>query len=116
MWDAHLVVDGQHSWLETKMEKAGQLYFERLQPNFARRLMRAGATNMFVLAGRDARNGHMSVYHASTLIAAPRSVKGKWTVFRAEDLEPCLEMSKPYDWDALRLLLSSRYTRHLDVL
>jgi hypothetical protein len=114
MWDIHLCCGGVHNWVETKMEKSGELFFERFQLSFARRQMNSGATNLFVVAGRDSRNGHMGVYHASTLLAAPRTLKAKWHVIRVEDLEPCLEMTKAYDWDALRLLLSSRYTGHLD--
>jgi len=114
MWDIHLCCSGVHNWVETKMEKGGKLYFERFQLQFARRLTNAGATNMFVIAGRDARNGYMGVYHASTLLAAPRTVDRKWQTVLVEDLEPCLEMTKAYDWDALRLLLSSQYTRHVD--
>lgn len=112
MWDIHLCCDGVHNWVETKMEKGGKLYFERFQLQFATRLTRAGATNLFVIAGRDSRNGHMGVYHASALLAAPRMIERKWHVIQVEDLEPCLTMTKSYDWDALRLLLSSPYMEH----
>jgi hypothetical protein len=114
MWDCHTRFEGIGGWIETKMEKGGKLYFERFQPNFARRQLRAGATNLFVIAGRDSRNGYMAVYHASTVLAAPMTFERKWKTVRVEDLEPCLEMTKQYNWDALRLLLSSPYTRHPD--
>jgi hypothetical protein len=114
MWDCHTCFNGVCGWVETKMEKSGKLYFERFQLNFASRQLRAGATNLFVIAGRDARDGYMGVYHASTVLAVPRTVERKWLTIWVEDLEPCLEMRKTYDWDALRLLLSSPYTKHLD--
>lgn len=116
MWDCHTCFSGVSGWVETKMEKGGKLYFERFQLNFARRQLQAGATNLFVIAGRDARNGYMGVYHATTVLTAPRTVERKWQTVRVEDLEPCLEMTKQYDWDALRLLLSSPFTRHLETV
>lgn len=116
MWDCHTVFSGVSGWVETKMEKGGKLYFERFQLNFARRQLQAGATNLFVIAGRDARDGYMAVYHATALLDAQRTVERKWQTVRVEDLEPCLEMRKAYDWDALKSLLSSRYTSHLETV
>jgi hypothetical protein len=114
MWDIHATFSGISTWIETKMEKGGKLYFERYQLGWGKRHLQAGATNLFVIAGRDSRDGYMGVYHASTVLAAPRTVERKWQTVRVEDLEPCLEMRKLYDWDALRLLLTSPFTRHLE--
>jgi hypothetical protein len=116
MADIHYCIDGQMGWIETKMEHGGALHFERFQLNWLNRQVKAGATNVFVMYGRHSRDGHMEVAHASAVLAAPRHVDRKWHVVMAEDVVPALVMTKQYDWDALRLLLSSPYTKHLETV
>lgn len=111
-WDTFYTIEGQAGWIETKVEKGGMLYFEKFQPNWARGYLNAGLTNLFVLAALGDK-GRMEVYHASTVVEAPLEVYGKWRRVSTEELLPELVMTRPYDWEALRLLLSSPFTLDL---
>lgn len=111
MPDVFFMCGGQYNWIETKVDHAGELYYERFQPGWHRRYIRAGATNLFCMTSVEgSRSCEMNVYHMADLVKAPFTHRGKWYIFRTEDLTPILTMRKTYDWDPLRLLLSKPFT------
>lgn len=103
-WDVFYCFNGVMGWIETKMDKGGDLYFEKFQIPWGRRYHSEGATQMFVMAGVGV-GKDMKVYHVGELVKAPTRVHKKWTVVNIADMTPCLEMERPYRWDVLRTLL-----------
>lgn len=114
VWDIFYTAEGQMNWIETKIVKAREghdcLWFEKFQLPWGRRFFRAGASNLFVLSGYDDDRGTMHVWHVKEVINAPTSLYKKWTLVRLEDLNAIMELRKPYDWAALRTLLTTQYT------
>lgn len=109
-WDTFYCIDGQQGWIETKVEKGGHLYFEKFQPNWARRFYRAGLDNMFIIAALEKDFNDMGVYHVRELLEANREPYRKWVRVITANLAPQLVLTKPYDWESLRLLLADRFT------
>ncbi len=109
-WDLHYCFSGQMGWVETKIEHGGEIMFEKFQLNWGKKLLRAGATNMFVLTGSDESHSPMSLYHAKVVMSAPTYLYKKWTVIKVQDLVPTLYLSKPYDWAKLKQVLSNPFT------
>lgn len=108
-WDIFCIVDKRANWIETKVAHNGEIYFEKFQPNFARKFLRAGLTNMFVVVRITTKE--FRVFHAQKIIDAPKEIKGKWQVVRLQDLGvPELIHSSPTQWPDLRLLLSTLFT------
>ncbi len=110
MWDIFYMIEGQYNWLETKAEHSGFLYFERFQLNWARRFLRAGATNLFVVAALEGHGDIMEIYPAQKVVTAPREIYRKWQRIKTSDLNAIQRMRKPYDWEVLRTLLSRPFT------
>lgn len=109
-WDTFYCIQGQAGWIETKVAKNGFLYFEKFQPNWARRYLRHGLNNLFVIAATDSKL--MNVYHASDIVNSELEVYGKWQRIKVSELKPLLHMVPRYDWESLRLLLSEPFTFH----
>jgi len=109
MWDIFYTFEGQMGWLETKIVHSNKLYFEKFQIPWGRRYWRKGANQMFILAGLEDTAGTIGIYHVKEIVNAPTSLDRKWTVISLLDLNPQVWLTKPYDWERLRLLLSTPF-------
>lgn len=107
MSDVFYNIGGNVGWIETKVAKGNEIYFEKFQPNWMRKHVRAGFQYMFVVV-MD-RHEAISLYRASQVIDAPMYPKNDWLVVQIDDLPlPLLKMEKPYlKWDVFRLALIS---------
>lgn len=114
MPDIFTCFSAQQSWVETKIMKRREgfecLWFQKFQLPWMRRYSGAGLSNIFVIAGFDDDRGTMTVYHAKELLKAPTHPYQRWTLVRLTDINAVMEMKKPYDWEALRTLLTTQYT------
>lgn len=109
MWDIFYTFEAQMGWIETKIVHSNKLYFERFQIPWGRRYWHNGANQMFVLAGFEDQKGTIYVYHVKEIVQAPTTIDRKFTVISLLDINPQMSMSKPYDWDRLRLFLSTPF-------
>ena len=113
-WDIFYATNGQANWIETKIIKLREgfdcLWFQKFQIPWGRRIFSTGFSNMWVLGGFDDDRGTMIVYHVKEIINAPTHPYKRWTLVRLTDINAVMELKKPYDWNALRTLLSTQYT------
>src|SRR3954470_1689211 len=73
-------IKGTVGFIETKLEKGGQLYFEKFQIPWAIRQLKAGCRHLFVVAMPDYDDTTLLVYDYENIVATPRFMRGKWKV------------------------------------
>lgn len=107
MSDVHYTIRGVSGWVETKVAKAGKIYFEKFQPNWMRKHIREGQSHIFVCVLDEDKT--ILLYRSSEIIDVPREVYKKWTVATIADLpEPEVRMPKPHRmWDRILSALIS---------
>lgn len=105
-WDIFCAVNGQANWIETKIEKGHFLYFELFQIPWAKRYLKQGLTNMFVIS--QAQDRELHIYHGSTIVQAPFEKYRKWRRIHTDNISP-IHSSYKVD-DTLRQLLSTPFT------
>lgn len=107
MSDVFFNITGKTGWLETKVAKGNEIYFEKFQPNWMRKHIRNGLNRIFVIV-MD-RNDSILVYKAIHIIEAPMCPKKDWLIVQLSDLpEPEIRMTTPYrEWELLRQVLIS---------
>ncbi len=111
-WDIFYGSSGQMNWIETKVIHGQEIMFEKFQLPWGRRFFKEGVSNLFILAGFEDNTGFMMVYHVKEVINAPTYTKPnkKDKVYiNIGNLNPIFGLSRPYDWDPLRTLLSTQY-------
>ncbi len=97
--------DGITGWVETKLIKAGIIYFEKFQPQWLKKHSDLGA-RIWIIA-MDSRETIYMYWAQDGILQAPRTLIGKWTTVRCEDFEPTFVMHKPYkQWTSVRGLLT----------
>lgn len=97
---------GIGGWIETKVAKGDDIYFEKFQPNWMRRHLREGFRRIFIFV-LD-KNEHVYVFHAAVVASADLIPKDKWLTINMYSIRPSLVMAKPYNnKDALRSLLTT---------
>jgi hypothetical protein len=104
--DIHYCVDGIHGWIEGKQEKRGELYFEKFQLPWVIKYRRANTRHLLLAVCPDYHPTSLNIYDYTDVVDIPRYIKGKWTVVKAIDLPRLLLLEKPFNWDALRVLLT----------
>lgn len=109
MSDIFYNFSGNVGWIETKLMKKGELYFEKFQPNWIRRHVRQGFPRMFIIAMDEEETIYL--WNAIDVISTQPRSYGKWTVYDAEEARmPLLMMTKPYSsngWAMMRQSLIS---------
>ena len=98
--------DGITGWVETKLIKSGLIYFERFQPQWLSKHSKLGARIWVV-----AMDSQETIYFYPAdggILQAPRTLIGKWTTIKVEDISTPFKMLKPYkSWGYVRELLTS---------
>lgn len=106
MSDVFYNIDGVVGWVETKVMKRGLLYFEKFQPNWMRKHVRAGFSRVFVVAIDERET--ILVWRASRVVDGKFVPQSKWLTFDTSQAEPNLTMPKPYTkWLAFKDTLIS---------
>lgn len=105
--DVFYNIKGRVGWLETKVAKGGDVYFEKFQPNWMRKHLRCGFQHIFIVV-LDKKESIL-LYSASDIVQAPMYPKDDWLIVQLSDLpRPLLEMPSPYRaWDLFRQALIS---------
>ena len=105
MADVFYNLGGITGWVETKLIKSDLIYFEKFQPQWISKHSKIGA-RIWVVA-MDSRET-IYFFHPEEILTSPRTLVGKWTTIKVDDLEPHLITMKPYkSWGQVRELLTS---------
>lgn len=107
MSDVFYNIGGKVGWLETKVAKGGDVYFEKFQPNWMRKHVRQGFDRMFVVILDKSES--ILLYRAEDVLSVPMYAKNDWLIVQMDDLpHPVVDMTAPYrEWDEFRLALIS---------
>lgn len=107
MPDVYYNMGGVTGWLETKVAKGDEVHFEKFQPNWMRKHLRAGLSRIFVVVMH--RDSAIIVYRAQDVVDTPMYPQNDKLVVQLSDLPPyVLKMYEPYHrWDEFRQALIS---------
>lgn len=107
MSDIFYNIDGCVGWLETKVAKGNDIYFEKFQPNWLKKHWRNGFRRLFIVVMDKHESIH--VYRAEVLFDVPKRAKSDWIIVSMDDLpDPEVLLTKPYnDWASFRTALIS---------
>lgn len=97
---------GTCGWVETKVAKGDDIYFEKFQPNWMRRHVRQGLLRIFVMVLDQRETIH--VFHAHNVVDSIFVPYKKWLTLNLYQATPSLVLEKPYSkWGQLHDLLIS---------
>lgn len=107
MSDIFYNIAGSVGWIETKVAHGNLVYFEKFQPNWMRKHLRAGFNRMFVVV-LD-RQQSIRLYRASDAISVKMTPRDNWLVADYTEMpKPEVLLTSPYkDWDSFRSALIS---------
>lgn len=108
MSDIYYNIGGRTGWIETKVAKGNEIYFEKFQPNWMRKHVRQGFWRMWVVVMSD-KGEHISIYQARDVVDAKMYPDKDKLVVQLSDLpQYVLRMYSPYtDWENFRMVLIS---------
>lgn len=108
MSDVYYNFGGVCGWIETKVAKGDNIYFEKFQPNWMRRHVRQGATRMFVMVIDEYET--IYVFRSADIVDSMFTPYKKWLLLGLHQCPPSLVMQKPYSnfqWGQMHDLLIS---------
>lgn len=107
MPDVFYNIEGKVGWLETKVAKGDEVYFEKFQPNWMRRHVKQGLYRVFVVVYD--KDEAVRLYHAQQFLNVTLYPSRDWLIARMSDAsEPVVVIpAKGRDWEPFRQALIS---------